>query len=549
MSKRNLARNTTLLVSSAVSAVWSDPLDYLSKVTQRLPRSIVRILRMFLNLGRPGACRSAYVFWLDGHVSEAQEFLERTEPSQRHRFFNELAVHLRASHLIDTDELSPRLKKLIRQHAGDSIQDFPVALPSQPLNEVSSKDLSVFHLLTNSAPHSHGGYAYRSHKLLRAQQRAGARVAAATRLGYPVVLGKGGARRTDRVDGIVYHRLLPWKLKATPAAQVRQAADLLTPLVKEFGADVISTTTDFTNALVASVVAQRLQIPWTYEFRGLPEDTWVASFKSDGERLEAGTSPRYEQHQRMEISAAKAAAHVFALGPALASDLESRGVNPKAITTLRNAVNPEAQFAQGDMAALRRKLGIPRAELWVGSITSLVPYEGLDLLLKAVSAARLEGVDVRALIVGDGVSRPSLEKTAKELGLRHGQEVIFTGRLSYGKAATYYGALDVFALPRKDERVCRLVEPLKPLQAVAAGRPIMSSDLPALRNLLEPFKAAIFLPPDDPSTWTRALMQWVRSPSSRQAHEYRGDIMSTEFTWPAQAELSLAATGAKDRDR
>src|SRR5690625_6833828 len=76
MSKRNLARNTTLLVSSAVSAVWSDPLDYLSKVTQRLPRSIVRILRMFLNLGRPGACRSAYVFWLDGrseeHTSELQ---------------------------------------------------------------------------------------------------------------------------------------------------------------------------------------------------------------------------------------------------------------------------------------------------------------------------------------------------------------------------------------------------------------------------------------------------------------------------------------------
>src|SRR5690625_858473 len=146
MSKRNLARNTTLLVSSAVSAVRSDPLDYLSKVTQRLPRSIVRILRIFLNLGRPGACRSAYVSWLDGHVSEAQEFLERAEPSQRHRFFNELAVHLRASHLIDTDKLPPRLKKLIRQHAGDLIQDFPVALPSQPLNKVSSRDLSVFHL-------------------------------------------------------------------------------------------------------------------------------------------------------------------------------------------------------------------------------------------------------------------------------------------------------------------------------------------------------------------------------------------------------------------
>src|SRR5690625_3873621 len=108
MSKRNLARNTTLLVSSAVSAEWSDPLDYLRKVTQRLPRSIVRILRMFLNLGRPGACRSAYVFWLDGHVSEAQEFLERTEPSQRHRFFNELAVHLRARSEEHTSELQSR---------------------------------------------------------------------------------------------------------------------------------------------------------------------------------------------------------------------------------------------------------------------------------------------------------------------------------------------------------------------------------------------------------------------------------------------------------
>ena len=60
---------------------------------------------------------------------------------------------------------------------------------------------------------------------------------------------------------------------------------------------------------------------------------------------------------------------------------------------------------------------------------------------------------------------------------------VLPGRVERATALDWYQALDVFCVPRLDTPVCRLVTPLKPMTAMALGRPVVASDLPALSEL------------------------------------------------------------------
>ena len=89
------------------------------------------------------------------------------------------------------------------------------------------------------------------------------------------------------------------------------------------------------------------------------------------------------------------------------------------------------------------------------------------------------GADRRG--VGDGKRRELLEEHARER--QAGDAVHFTGRIPHDEVSQYYAQLDVFVIPRVDERAARLVTPLKPYEAMALGVPLVVSDLPALQEI------------------------------------------------------------------
>ena len=70
----------------------------------------------------------------------------------------------------------------------------------------------------------------------------------------------------------------------------------------------------------------------------------------------------------------------------------------------------------------------------------------------------------------------------------------------------WYQALDVFCVPRLDTPVCRLVTPIKPMTAMALGRPVVVSSLPALRELTTPGASRSF-PPGDAEALARVLIR------------------------------------------
>src|SRR5699024_7915105 len=119
-------------------------------------------------------------------------------------------------------------------------------------------------------------------------------------------------------------------------------------------------------------------------------------------------------------------------------------------------------------AEVRAGLGLPSGGIWVGTAASIVGYEGLGDLVDAVILARSQGTDLRLLIAGDGVALPELRERAAPLG----ENAVFVGRVSQTDAIEHQLALDAIVVPRKNEPVCRLVTPIKPIEAMGLARPV-----------------------------------------------------------------------------
>ncbi|MBP3043611.1 glycosyltransferase family 4 protein [Arthrobacter jiangjiafuii] len=392
---------------------------------------------------------------------------------------------------------------------------------------------TVLHVLTNSLPHTQSGYAQRTHSLLKAQLDLGWDVHAVTRLGYPVQIGKLAAGDTDVINGVTYHRLLPARMPFGMDRRLQRQAEDMLALALVLRPAVLHTTTHFTNGLVTAAVADALGIPWVYEVRGQLADTW-ASTRSD----DARSSQRYLDFKACEARVMNGASLVPTLGTAMAEEITAAGVDPAKLVLLPNAVGEYYLNEPLSPRDARRKLGLPQDPEIIGTVSSLVDYEGLDDLLRAFALLAPEHPQLTCLIAGDGSAAPGLKALAAELGING--RVLFPGRVSRENAHLYHQALDVFVVPRKDLNVTRAVTPLKPVEAMACRTPVVASSLPALRELVNDGDNGALAAPEDPSSLAASLDRLLADPSLRDrlGANGRAQVLATR-TWHANAKLCL----------
>jgi len=445
---------------------------------------------------------------------DAAAVLEAVPPASRGAAWHAAASRL-AHHTGDLDaavrhaRVHRRNRALARRMAGERealTGDWPT-LPRE--TGYTPRPGRVLHVLTNSLPHTRSGYAQRSHAILRAQAEAGLQVSAVTRPGYPVQVGVPWARAVDVVDGIEYHRLTPSRLAQGQAARVRQHAALLLELVRTERPALLHTTTHYVNAMAVRAVAEACGIPWVYEVRGRLADTWAAT------RGPAATaSPRYAAFTAREAQAARAADAVVTLGEGMRQTLVTEGVDPERIVLAPNAVDARFEAPPPSRATARNHLGLDPDGRYVGTVSSIVDYEGLDLLVRAAARLAPEHPRLRLRIVGDGVALPGLRVLAHRLGIADICE--FPGRVAREDAVWHHSALDVFCVPRRDLPVTRAVTPMKSVEASAIGRPVVASDLPALAELVEDGVTGELFRAEDLDAFVAALGRLLSRPEEAE---------------------------------
>ena len=396
------------------------------------------------------------------------------------------------------------------------------------------KQLSILHIVTDALPSTSAGYTIRTQEIALAQRAVGLDPHVTTRIGFPVTAGVIDGRATVTVDGVPYHRLLPWvmpgRMDRLYQTHLRHAARL----TERLRPAVLHAASNYANAVIALALRDATGLPVVYEVRGFWEDTWLSRHTANADlRL----SDRYVRTRALETHCMTDADLVVTLGEAMREEIIKRGVPAENVVIVPNGVSEEYLRPLPDGAALRASLGIRPDEHVVGLVSSLVAHEGIGTLLEAVKILNDRGVRTRALIVGDGPERTALQRRAADLGL----DAIFTGRVPSARVRDYHAVLDVFVVPRTPDRVCQLVTPLKPVEAMASGLPIVVSSVRALSEIVSDRETGLLFPPLDAGALADQLQQFLDNP------ELRTKLGATAREWVAR-DRTWAHNAARYRE-
>ena len=545
-----LARQITNVIATTAAHITDDRVFFGMQLARRLPRPASRLVGRAL--GRlPGDAVQAASAWLLGQETNAKDLVVDSQAPSR--LLGEIALNLglleEAETIAKAVPHAGALASRIRWTKGDidgAIAVLPAGarrtrlieerrslqpgwwpetnshITARPAREQESPARpAALHVLTNSLPHTRSGYAYRSHAILTTLKDAGHEVAAATRPSYPVTIGRVSSGPVETVDDVDYLRQIPLRPLSTPTARLDDQASWLAVQAQNRGAQILHTTTHYVNGLATGAAARAVGLPWVYEVRGVLEETWAAAGSAPTEREARRASQRFALMRAKEIEVARTADAVITLGETMRDHLIAGGVPENSITLIPNSVSEAVVDADVDRtpAEVRAGLGLPEAGTWVGTAASIVGYEGLDDLVDAVILARSQGIDLRLLVAGDGVALPALRERARELG----EHAVFTGRVSQAEAIERQLALDAIVVPRKDEPVCRLVTPIKPIEAMGLARPVVVSDLPALRELV-PETAGVCVSPGNPRELADTLSELAFDEGARKRFGQNGRL-------------------------
>jgi len=153
----------------------------------------------------------------------------------------------------------------------------------------------------------------------------------------------------------------------------------------------------------------------------------------------------------------------------------------------------------------------------------LEPRNGLDRVLAAFARAHRQ-IPARLLVLGDGPLMPRYRAMVPE---ELEEDVVFAGRV-IDERPDWYATADVYCAPT---RIASFGVTL--LEAMAAARPVLASDIDGYREVLQHGVEGELLPPDDPDAWARAMVRLARDPARAAAYGERGRATAQRYAWPA----------------
>jgi glycosyltransferase involved in cell wall biosynthesis len=235
------------------------------------------------------------------------------------------------------------------------------------------------------------------------------------------------------------------------------------------------------------------------------------------------------QYADLVPAALRRGASVLAVSHAMAAEIAAEyGIGEDRITVAHHGVDPAWGRAAPPSASDRQRLGLPdRYVLFMGN---LEPRKNLGTLLRAHGRARAEDADVpRLVLVGPAGWGDRWQGHAPDPA-----DVVLAGYLDDDDLRAAVAGAAAVCMPSHYEGFG-----LPVLEALAAGRPVLASDIPAHREVAG--GQAELLPTLDTDAWAAALTRVASRPPEDPESQAGRRAHAATFTWQRSANAHIAA--------
>lgn len=217
-------------------------------------------------------------------------------------------------------------------------------------------------------------------------------------------------------------------------------------------------------------------------------------------------------------------------------------------------ISEAARAALIDAGADAERIHVAPSGVDVAAYTEVPDFDPASLdrprtiYLGRLSKSR--GLDIFEAVAQSGVASVELvgQSADDTAAIQRLQGVKIHPFVAPREVPAWYGRCDIALLPYQPGLAhAASISPIKLFEAMAAGRPILISDLPALRGIVTHEHDALLIPHDDPSAWIDAIkrLQNDRDFAARLAHNAKQ--RAPHFDWSVRAKGILNAIGLGDR--
>ena len=169
------------------------------------------------------------------------------------------------------------------------------------------------------------------------------------------------------------------------------------------------------------------------------------------------------------------------------------------IDSLLSVLSPEV---------LKKEIGLPASKIIIGTVSRLRHEKGIDILMDSFDGLIREISEVHLIIVGDGSDRIALSDQTDRLGIH--ESVTFWGEAEWETAIRFLGIMDIVVVPSRFEGFG-----LTAAEAMAAGKPLIASDVFGLREIVSHNETGLLFPCGDLEKLKSALADLCHDSSKR----------------------------------
>ncbi|PSJ48023.1 hypothetical protein C7H85_04280 [Zobellella endophytica] len=250
---------------------------------------------------------------------------------------------------------------------------------------------------------------------------------------------------------------------------------LLKRVVEWLNPKIVIAASNYENAKPILNLKDAVDFDFIYEMRGLWHETYAAKMLEINNKYKIENDKNYNKGMNGELEIVRKADKVIFICKEMKDYIQHR-IPEKEIHC--EIIGNGYEITESNSHAFEvKKYEKENSEPFViGYFGSITYYEGINLLLDAVSELIAEGLNVKVLLIGKN-----------SITHKHVLDVDKYSFVQYEKfkqdISPYYSQINLFVVPRLPYEVCHSVEPLKPFDCFAKKIPLLLSDCKALNRL------------------------------------------------------------------